>query len=86
MTRQDKLKDRFCATPQPKDFAWDELVRLLGSLDFHLDQAGGGSHCRFVCQSDPSVVIWTCRPHPTPILKGYQMREIRKFLEEKGLL
>jgi len=86
MTKLDKLKDRFCATPQPRDFTWDELVRLLRFFEFQLNQDGGGSHCLFVNRQDPALTIRTCRPHPKPILKEYQVREIRKFLEEKGFL
>ena len=38
MSRKDKLIDRFKS--QPKDFTWDELVRLLGYLGY--DEATGG--------------------------------------------
>jgi len=84
VSKKEKLLRRFLS--RPTDFTWDELVSLLGGFNFNLNNSSGSSHCCFVSGDDPSKVIRTCRPHPSPILKNYQIREIIKFLEEEELL
>lgn len=84
MAKFAKLKQRFLS--DPKDFTWDELVRLMQGLGFSLDQSGGGSHCRFVLKSDASIIVNAFRPHPDGTLRRYQIREIRNYLQERGLI
>ncbi len=50
MTRKDKLTERLLQ--RPRDFTWDELVRLLGSLGFESVKGGKtGGLTSAVCPS-----------------------------------
>jgi hypothetical protein len=84
MSKKEKLLRRFQS--RPTDFTWDELVSLLNGFNFKLDNSSGSSHCCFALNTDPSKIIRTCRPHPTPVLKLYQIKAIIKFLEEEELI
>lgn len=85
MTRKDKLIERL--QQRPRDFTWDELVRLLLSLGFEQAKGSktGGSRQRFVRVSS-GVVISLHRPHPHHELKGYQIDQIIETLQSEGLL
>ena len=62
MTRRGKLMARFKA--KPKDFTWDELVRLLEGLGYREVAPGktGGSRRRFVHETAPVITLH--KPHP----------------------
>lgn len=85
MTRKDKLIERL--QQRPRNFTWDELVRLLLSLGFEQVKGGktGGSRQRFV-QVSSGVVISLHRPHPHKELKGYQIDQIIETLQTEGFL
>ncbi|MDA0218977.1 MAG: type II toxin-antitoxin system HicA family toxin [Proteobacteria bacterium] len=84
MTRKDKLVARF--RQRPRDFTWDELVRLLTMLGYHEATTGktGGSRRRFLHANAPAISLH--RPHPGSIVKMYVMDEVRRVLEEEKLL
>ena len=83
MSTKDKLIERF--KRQPKDFTWQELVRLLGVLGFEADNKGktSGSRTVFVMDDDEIEVH---KPHPSNIIKEYAMKKILKFLIDKELI
>ena len=85
MTKKEKLTERLLQ--RPKDFTWDELVRLLGSLGFESVKAGktGGSRQRFVHPAS-GAVISLHRPHPHQELKSYQLDQVIEALQEEGFL
>lgn len=85
MTRKDKLTERLLQ--RPRDFTWDELVRLLGSLGFESVKGGktGGSRQRFVHPAS-GAVISLHRPHPHKELKSYQLDQVIEVFQEEGLL
>jgi hypothetical protein len=85
MTRKDKLTERL--RQRPKDFTWDELVRLLGSLGFESVKGGktGGSRQRFI-HPGSGAVISLHRPHPHKELKSYQLDQVIEVLQEEGFL
>ena len=84
MTRKEKLIKRLKS--KPKDFTWDELTSLLNRLDFIEVKAGksGGSRRRFI--STNNVAIALHKPHPSNILKRYQLEQIIEILSEEELI
>ena len=83
MSTKDKLIERF--KRQPKDFTWDELVRLFGIFGFSIDNKGTTSGSRTVFVKDDKE-IEIHKPHPSKILKGYVMKNVLKFLINKEFL
>lgn len=84
MAKHSKLRQRFLS--KPRDFTWRELVTLLGGFGYR-PQAGastGGSRVRFAHPERPPVMLH--RPHPSPVLKRYQLDQIEDFLRAEGLL
>lgn len=86
MSRKEKLLLRFLS--QPKDFTFDEAVRLLKDFDFYEVSTGktSGSRIRFRNESYPINVIKFHKPHPSKILKPYVLDIIRMNFEDCGLL
>ena len=84
MTRRDKLIARLKG--KPKDFTWDELVRLLKSLDYKESVTGktGGSRRRFVHPDAPTIALH--KPHPGKIVKMYVIEDVVRVLTEEGLI
>lgn len=79
MSQLDKLKARICA--KPKDFTWDELVKLLAACGFEALTKGktAGSRWQFY-NPTTQVAISLHKPHPGNILKEYQLKEIIALL------
>jgi hypothetical protein len=55
MAKHDKLVERFLS--KPKDFTWQELVKLLHGFGYELTSSGktAGSRTRFVHAERPAV-------------------------------
>jgi hypothetical protein len=84
MSRRDKLIARLRS--RPKDFTWEELVRLLEGLGYIEAKAGktGGSRRRFVHPSAPLIALH--KPHPGNIVKMYVIDDVLRVLTEEGLI
>lgn len=84
MSRKDKLLVRFLTLP--KDFAWLELKALLEYFGFEESQAGktSGSRVRFYQDSYPPIMLH--KPHPEKILKYYQLKYIKEYLQNEGFI
>jgi hypothetical protein len=84
MSRQEKLIVRLLSVP--KDFTWDELVKVLNSFGYEELKGGktGGSRRRFV-DGDKNIITLH-KPHPVNIVKGYAIKEIIEHLKLKGHL
>lgn len=84
MTQQEKLVSRFLL--KPKDFTWNELIKMMNSFGFEQISAGktGGSRVRFVHDKHPPVILH--KPHPGSILKRYQIDNILDYLKQEQLL
>ena len=84
MSRQEKSVSRLLSGP--KDFTWDELVRVLASYGYEELTGGktGGSRRRFV--DGNKNIITLHKPHPTNIVKTYAIREVISHLKEKGYI
>lgn len=86
MGRKEKLLQRFLN--QPKDFTFDEAVRLLNDFEFYEVSTGktSGSRVRFENKELPNKFIRIHKPHPRNILKHYQVKGILNDLINYGLL
>lgn len=84
MTRRDKLIARF--RQRPRDFTWDELVRLLESVGYDEVKTGktAGSRRRFAHAT--GRVLTLHKPHPGNVVKRYVMDDVLRLLIEEGLL
>lgn len=85
MGRADKLLQRFLS--KPKDFSYDELKRLLYHFGYEETEGGksSGSRATFFNIKTGHTIKFH-KPHPKPILKVYQIREIENILKERGVL
>jgi predicted RNA binding protein YcfA (HicA-like mRNA interferase family) len=84
VSQRDKLLVRLQS--KPKDFSWQELVRLLKMLGYEEAKRGktGGSRRRFVHKT--AAMISLHKPHPGSILKRYQLDQVIETLIQEGLL
>ena len=85
MGQKEKLIERFHAFP--KDFSFEELVRLLSFLDFQLYQRGRTSGSRVVfIHKESGIKIILHKPHGRTTLLDYQMKQVAACLKQEGLL
>lgn len=84
MSRREKLVGRLKG--RPKDFTWEELVRLLRDVGYSEAQAGktGGSRRRFIHDTAPVIALH--KPHPGNIVKMYVIDEVLRVLSEEKLI
>ena len=84
VTKCKKLIDRFLS--KPKDFTWNELIKVLSSFGYKQIKLGktSGSRARFIHLNYPPIILHI--PHPKPILKRYQLEEIINLLIQEKLL
>ena len=83
MSTKGKLIERF--KKQPKDFTWDELVRLFSVFGFAIDNKGKTSGSKTVFAKDEDE-IEIHKPHPSKIIKRYVMKNVLKFLIVKNFI
>ena len=83
MSTKEKLIKRFIR--QPKDFTWDELMRIFGIFGFEIDNKGksSGSRVSFIKDGEAHTIH---KPHPENNLKGYIMKGALSFLIKKGFI
>ncbi len=79
MSRKQKLIARF--NKLPSDFHYDELVRLLGYFDFKEVAKGKTSGSRVKFENEAGVCIYMHKPHPTGLLKRYQLKQVKEKLD-----
>ncbi|MGD1957991.1 MAG: type II toxin-antitoxin system HicA family toxin [Fulvivirga sp.] len=79
MSKKEKLISRFLS--MPSDFHYDEMVKLLGYFDFYEIKIGKTSGSRVKFENEEGVSIMLHKPHPTGIMKKYQMKQIKETLE-----
>ena len=83
MSTKDKIIERF--KRQPKDFTWDEVVRLFSIFGYSVNHKGKTSGSRMLFENgDESYVVH--KPHPSNIMKEYSMKQILDFLIKKKLI
>jgi HicA toxin of bacterial toxin-antitoxin, len=66
---------------KPADYTWDELRSLMVGFGYEL-RTSGGSGRKFL---DPSTkaLFFLHEPHPSKILKVYQVRAVVQFLRKE---
>nr|DAR86398.1 MAG TPA: hypothetical protein [Caudoviricetes sp.] len=86
MSQAEKLLAKLLRKPTPKDFTWDELCIILTRYGFELEKTGqsGGSARRFVHTS--GINFRAHEPHPSNILKKYQIDAAITALKQVGAL
>ncbi|MFR9165162.1 MAG: type II toxin-antitoxin system HicA family toxin [Dysgonomonas sp.] len=80
MSKNDKLISRFLSFP--KDFTYDELVKLLGIFKFYELATGKttGSAVKFMNNDFPENLIMFHKPHPSNIIKMYVLKNVYQTL------
>lgn len=71
---------------KPKDFTYDELKRILNNLGFYEDNKGKTSGSRVIFKNEYNQKITLHKPHPSKILKGYQINHVLELLKEWRIL
>lgn len=82
MAKIEKLIERL--NSNPKDFTWDELVKVLSHFGYSelKKSKTGGSRRKFVNVNNDIISLH--KPHPANILKHYQINQIITHLRERG--
>lgn len=83
MGTKEKLIARF--KTQPKDFTWDEFVRLFRLLGFELGNKGKTSGSRVIFTRQDLTYI-AHKPHPERFIKSYVMRQTLEFMTKNRLI
>ncbi len=83
MGTKEKLIERF--ESQPKDFSWDELVRLFSIFGSEINNKGKTSGSRAIfAKGESSYMVH--KPHPGSIVKGYVMKQVFEFLTKNKFI
>lgn len=79
MSKLQKAIARLLA--KPADYTWDELLSLMTALGYELRTAGGSGRKFF----DPAskALLFLHEPHPSKVLKAYQVRAVVQFLRKE---
>ena len=80
MSKQEKLLNKFLATPIRRDLTFHELQTLLESLGYHLSEGAGSRVSFYHPLLDDMIDLH--KPHPNNELKLYQIKQIQKKLRE----
>ena len=83
MSTKDKLIERF--KRQPKNFTWEELVRLFGIFGFTVEERGkiSGSRVRF---KNNNYVFYAHKPHPSNVIKESALNAALNYLKNNGFI
>ncbi len=65
----------------PSDFHYDEMVKLLGYFDFYEIKKGKTSGSRVKFENKKGVPILLHKPHPSGLMKMYQLKQIKEMIE-----
>ncbi len=65
----------------PSGFHYDEMVKLLGHFGFTEVKKGKKSRSRVKFESEEGIPIILHKPHPSGIMKKYQMKQINEIFE-----
>lgn len=84
MSRIEKLLRRFLSAP--KDFTWEELIKILAAFNYEEIIGGktGGSRRKF--KDDKNNIISLHKPHPSNKLKRYVISDVINHLKINGHL
>lgn len=79
MAKIDKLIARLITLP--KDFTWDELIKILAHYEYSELKQGktGGSRRKFA--GPKQMIISLHKPHPGNIVKTYALKQVIDHLK-----
>lgn len=83
MSKKEKLVARLLS--RPKDFSYDEAKSLLGFLGFEERHKGKTSGSRVEYIKDKDTILLH-KPHPSGVLKPYQIKQIIETLKTLKLI
>lgn len=78
MSKKEKLIIRFLT--MPSDFHYDEVVKLLVYFGFEEVKKEKASGSRIKFMNNENVPIMLHKPHPSGIMKRYQLKQIKEVL------
>lgn len=81
MSKEEKLLKKLLS--KPNNFTWDDLTSLLKKFGYKKLE-GSGSRVKFYLE-EPRNLIMIHKPHPTKILKSYQIKDVIKNLKDIGV-
>lgn len=67
---------------KPVDYTWEELLSLMRALGYELRTSGGSGRKLF--DPETGALFFLHEPHPSKILKAYQIRAFIQFLRKEG--
>jgi hypothetical protein len=84
MSKTEKLLQRLLSVP--RDFTWEELIKLLGLFGYVELKKGktGGSRRKFTDENKNVIILH--KPHPGNIVKEYALKQIITQLKDKGYI
>ena len=80
MSKMEKEIERLKS--KPKDFTYDEAKKILNNLGFLEDNKWRTSGSKVMLKNESNQKIMLYKPHPSRILKSYQINEILRLLKE----
>jgi hypothetical protein len=78
VSKKEKLIARFLS--KPSDFHYDEMIRLLSYFGFEEIKKGKTSGSRVKFENAEGIPIMLHKPHPSGLMKKYQMRQVKEIL------
>lgn len=82
---KEKLIDRFCKLP--KDFTYEETLKLLSAFGYSEHNKGATSGFRVRLKNEQTgQYIDIHKPHPGSIMKAWMMKMIYQHLNSTGLI
>ena len=85
MGTKEELIQRFLASP--KDFTYEEVLRLFSIFGYTESNKGStsGSRVEFISEDGQNSYIMH-KPHPGNIIKGYVMKQLLTFVTNNRLI
>ncbi|MCS3795838.1 type II toxin-antitoxin system HicA family toxin [Niastella sp. OAS944] len=70
----------------PRDFTWEELIKLLSLFGYIELKKGktGGSRRKFADENKNVIILH--KPHPSNIVKEYALKQVITQLKDKGYI
>ncbi len=84
MGQKEKLIQKLKSTP--RNFTFHDAETLLTSFGFTRSNKGKTSGSRVIFFHETCGSIMLHQPHPQKELKVYQIRQLKEFLEQEGLI
>ena len=79
MSKVEKIIEKLKS--KPKDFTWDEMIKVLNCFGFEQMAQGKTGGSRRKLMNGNKQIISLHEPHPQKVLKSYQLDIIIDFLK-----